>query len=174
MRRRTVMPVVLGTLVLAGAGAALATPPSGLKSELLARGNAGTFRIHDKSMDLKLHAGQSTDVAVVKATLERGGTTGWHGHPGPSIVIVKSGAVEMREPARRHHGDDDDDEHGRDRGPACSVQRFGPGSAFVHPEHEHTFVNVADGVTELYVVYMVPAGAAPLLNDVATVPSECS
>jgi hypothetical protein len=160
------MPVALGTVVLAGAGVALATPSSGLKSELLARGSAGEFRVHDKSMDLKLHAAQATDVAVVKATLDPGGTTGWHGHPGPSIVIVKSGAIEMREPAGH--------DHGRGHGAECSIQRFGPGSAFVHPEHEHTFVNVAEGVSELYVVYLVPAGAAPLLNDVATPPRECS
>ena len=42
------------------------------------------------------------------------------------------------------------------------------------PEHEHDFVNDSDVAVEFWVVYLVPAGAAPLLNDVATPPRECS
>ena len=49
-----------------------------------------------------------------------------------------------------------------------------PGTAFVHPEHEHEFVNNSGAAVEFWVVYLVPAGATPLLNDVATPPRECS
>jgi hypothetical protein len=163
MRKRTATLVVLGAFAPGIGGVALATAPTGLKSELLARGGAGELEIHDKSMGLKLDAGQPTDVAVVRATLEPGGSTGWHGHPGPSIVVVKSGAVTLSEPGHR--------DHGRRR---CSTQVFNAGSSFVHPEHAHTFVNSTDVVTEFFVVYMVPAGAAPLLNDVDPAPPECS
>jgi quercetin dioxygenase-like cupin family protein len=69
---------------------------------------------------LYLHA-----IAVVQATLEPGGYTGWHGHPGPSIVIVKSGTLTLIE----QHRD------------ACVEHSFGPGKAFVHPEDRHNFVN---------------------------------
>ena len=48
----------------------IATPPSGLTSELLARGSAGTFRVHDENLGLKLRARQPTDIAVVRARLE--------------------------------------------------------------------------------------------------------
>ena len=169
MRKSTAALLVCGALAPGVAGVALATPPSGLTSELLARGAAGQFRIHDESMGLKMEARRDTDVAVVKATLAPGGTTGWHGHPGPSIVIVKTGTLTMREGHQGHH-------HGHDRGGwrRCSEQEFGAGTAFVHPEHEHEFVNDSGVAVEFYVVYLVPAGATPLLNDVATPPRECS
>ncbi len=155
---RKILPIVVLTLAALAAGAALATPPSGLSSELLARGAGGTFRIHDKSMKLKIKAKEPTDVALVKAILGPGGFTGWHGHPGPSIVIVKSGELTMYEPRRG----------------VCVARTFGPGKAFVHPEHAHNFVNTGAATAEFYVAYFIPAGAAPLLNDVTPAPAECS
>jgi len=172
MRKRTTTLIVLGALAPGVAGVALATPPTpegALKSELLARGTATEFRIRDESMELKMEARQKTDVAVVRATLEPGGSTGWHGHPGPSMVIVKSGALTMREP--RHH------DHGHVHGGKwrrCSEQVFPAGSTFVHPEHEHEFVNESEVAAEFYVIYLVPAGATPLLTDVPIPPRECS
>jgi len=161
MRKRRATLIVLGLMAAPAAGVALATPPSGLTSELLARGSAGTFRVHEGG--LKLHARQPTDVAVVRARLAPGGTTGWHTHPGPSLVVVKSGTITMVEPGGpRHHGE------------RCSVQAFGPGRAFVHPEHEHNFENRTDAVVEFYVVYFVPEGVAPLLTDVPAVPETCA
>ena len=169
MRKRTAALLVCGALAPGVAGVALATPPSGLTSELLARGAAGQFRIHDESMGLKMEARRDTDVAVVKATLAPGGTTGWHGHPGPSIVIVKTGTLTMREGGHGHHHG-----HSHSGWRRCSEQTFAAGTSFVHPEHEHEFVNDSDVAAEFYVVYLVPAGATPLLNDVATPPRECS
>ena len=161
-RRRHIATLLLFAAVAAPlAGVAIATPPSGLTSTLLARGAAGKFKIHDESLDLRIRARQDTDVAIVQATLAAGGSTGWHGHPGQSIVIVKSGTLTMIEP-RGHH------RHG------CSEQEFTAGQAFAHPEDAHNFENRTGGVTEFVVVYMVPAGAAPLLNDVATVPEQCA
>jgi quercetin dioxygenase-like cupin family protein len=161
MRKRTATLLVLGAVAAPAAGVALATPPSGLTSELLARGAAGTFRVHDESIGLKLRVRQPTDIALVRAQLKPGGSTGWHRHRGPSMAIVKSGTLTMVEPAGHH-------------GRQCFVQNFGPGSAFVHPKHEHTFENRTDAPVEFYVVYFVPEGAAPLLSDVPTVPEACA
>lgn len=174
MKNRTALTViVLTSLASLVAGVALATTPVGLTSELLARGAGGEFRIHDKSMGLQLDAKRATDIAVVRATLAPGGSTGWHGHPGPSIVVVKTGTVTMYEPRGHRHGDDYD-AHGSRHAGRCSVQAFGPGKAFVHPEDVHNFVNHTAEPAEFYVVYLVPAGAAPLLNDVPTPPKGCS
>jgi hypothetical protein len=170
MRKRTAILIALGaTAAPVAVGVALATPPSGLTSELLARGAAGEFRIHDKSTRLRMDARKPTDLALVKATLAPGGSTGWHGHPGPSMVVVKSGTVTMHEPAPDHEADEDDDD---DRRRGCAVQSFGPGQAFVHPASVHTFVNESSATAEFYVVYFVPAGAAPLLRD-EPVPPQC-
>ena len=162
MRKRTITLFILGAVAAPAAGVALATPPTGLTSELLARGAAGTFRVHDESIGLKLRARQPTDIAVVRAQLQPHGRTGWHRHPGPSIVIVKAGTLTMVEPA------------GQGQHQQCSVQDFGPGRTFVHPKHEHTFENRTDAPVEFYVVYFVPEGAAPLLSDVPTVPEACA
>jgi hypothetical protein len=170
MRRRTAILIALGaTAAPVAVGVALATPPSGLTSELLARGAAGEFRIHEKGTRLRMDARKPTDLALVKATLAPGGSTGWHGHPGPSMVVVKSGTVTMYEPAHDHEADEDDDD---DRRRGCAVQSFGPGQAFVHPASVHNFVNESSATAEFYVAYFVPAGAAPLLRD-EPVPPQC-
>jgi hypothetical protein len=171
MRRRTASLIVLGALAVPAAGVALATPPSGLTSQLLARGGAGELRIHDHATGVHMHARRPIDVAVVQATLKPGGFTGWHRHPGHSIVVVKTGAVTMYEPGRRHRHDHGEAAGRRGR---CSAQTFSAGSAFVHPSGEHNFVNETSVDTEFYVVYLVPAGAAPLLTDVPTPPSKCT
>jgi quercetin dioxygenase-like cupin family protein len=147
--------VVIGVLF---AATALATAPSGLSSQLVARGAAGEFDIHDKSGKLKLQAKEPLDVAVVNATLAAGGFTGWHAHPGPSIVIVETGTLTMDEAV----------------GGACVSQSFEAGKAFVHPEDAHNFKNTGAGTLEFTVIYLVPAGAAPLLTDVTPAPSPCS
>lgn len=160
MRKRTATLIALAAIAPpAVTGIALATPPSGLTSELLARGGARELEIRDRSLDLRLEAEEPTDAAVVRATLEPRGSTGWHGHPGPSLVVVKSGTLTMIQPAR---------------GGTCSIRAFGPGSAFEHPKRVHTFENRTEAPVEFYVVYLVPAGAAPLLNDVPTVPEQCA
>jgi len=175
MRTRTATFIVLGAIAAPAAGVALATPPVGLNSELLARGAADELRIRDGSMGLSLTARQKTDVAVVRATLEPRGTTGWHGHPGPSIVVVKTGTLTMLEPGGRHgYGRHDGAAEASTRHPRCLTREFGPGKAFVHPEQAHTFENRTDAVAEFYVVYLVPRGATPLLNDVDPAPPQCS
>ncbi len=138
-----------------GAGTATATPPSGLTSELLARGAAGDFSIKSENFDLTIKAKDATDLAMVKATLTANGFTGWHMHPGPSVVLVKQGTLTLREP---HDG-------------ACASHTYGAGQAFVHPEGVHNFVAGSAGA-EFFVTYFVPAGAAPLLTD-APIPPEC-
>ena len=112
MTRRTVPFILIGALAAPVAGVAVATPsrpstpPVGLTSQLLARGAAGEVRLRDDAMGLKLSARRATDVAVVQATLAAGGTTGWHRHPGPSLVLVKTGALTMVESddGRHWHG----------------------------------------------------------------------
>jgi hypothetical protein len=157
MRTKILIAVVLALAgALLGPGTATATQPADLKSELLARGGTDGFRINARNFDLKIKAADPTDLAFVKATPGINGYTGWHKHPGPSLVIVTKGTLTMREP---HHGH-------------CVAQTYGPGQAFVHPEGVHNFVAGTAGA-EFYVAYFVPAGAAPLLIDVPVVPRAC-
>lgn len=156
MKIKLLFAIALALMVtLIGAGSATATPPSGLTSELLARGAAGKFRVKGQNLDMTIKAKEPTDLAMVKATLTANGYTGWHKHPGPSLVVVKQGTLILREP---HHG-------------RCASHTYGPGQAFVHPEGVHNFVAGSEGA-EFFVTYFVPAGAAPLLTDAAT-PRGC-
>ena len=114
------------------------------------------MHLRDRSIDFTLTARQPTDVAFVKATIIPAGETGWHLHPGPSIVIVQTGSLTMRAPHRRH----------------CMEQEFVAGEVFEHPAGEHNFIAGPAGV-EFYVSYFVPAGSTPLLTP-TTPPAQCS
>jgi quercetin dioxygenase-like cupin family protein len=112
-------------LLLAGAliatilaGNALATAPSGLVREILARATLAPF--HVQSNDVKLHAKDRADVVTQRVTLDPGGDTGWHTHFGPGIILVKSGTITL------YHGDD----------PTCTGQRYSAGEGFVEPGND--------------------------------------
>jgi quercetin dioxygenase-like cupin family protein len=122
--------------------------PSAVSSELLARGAAGEFRIRDEEAGVRLGATEPTDVAMVRATLAPRSSTGWHGHGGPSMVIVASGTLRMIEPGHEH-----DD--------GCTDHAFEAGTAFAHPSGTHDFANDGDDPVVFYLVYFVPEGSSP-------------
>src|SRR5688572_14877671 len=87
--------------VLVIASTALATQGKGVTSTLFA---VGTFEeIEAKTLSSKWQARiatkGATDVHILENRIIPGGTFGWHSHPGPSIVVVKSGALTL------YHGD---------------------------------------------------------------------
>src|SRR4051794_25810621 len=88
--KRTVRPALLSvglvgvvTAVVTAATVApsWATPPVNLTNVLLAR---GTNTSHG-TIPLKF----GTDVAMVQITVQPGGSSGWHSHPGGAIIIVE-------------------------------------------------------------------------------------
>lgn len=157
MKRHVVALLALSALSAIAVGASLATVGSGLSATPLARGAGGEFRIKAENFRFKVKAKDSTDVALVNAKLAVGGFTGWHGHAGPSLVVVKTGQLTMYAP----------DRHG------CDASVHNAGTTFVHPEGAHNFVNTAAGETEFYIVYFVPAGASPAAIDVTPAPAGC-
>jgi quercetin dioxygenase-like cupin family protein len=66
-----------------------ATPPSGLTNIPLARGTNTT----DGSIPLKA----GSDVALAQITVNPGGSSGWHSHPGGAIVVVQQGSLTVYE-----------------------------------------------------------------------------
>ena len=95
------MPIALAAVVIIG-GVALATPAVGLTSTPIANGTLDPVNIHVKNGDwmTKLQIKGQSSVSVVQNTVVPGGTFGWHSHPGPSLIIVKSGTITF------YHGDD--------------------------------------------------------------------
>ena len=64
---------------------ALATPPSGLTNTPLARGT----NVSNGTIPLQVGA----DVAMAQITVDPGGSSGWHSHPGGAIIVVKQGSL---------------------------------------------------------------------------------
>ena len=83
-----------GLVAAALVGPGAATPPSGLVNTPLARGT------NSSDGTIPLQAG--TDVVVATITVQLGGSSGWHSHPGGAIVIVKTGALTVYEAVGNH------------------------------------------------------------------------
>jgi quercetin dioxygenase-like cupin family protein len=89
--RRALALVIIGVVAAVPVGAALATQGSGfLDRTVVARGTlADQFKI-------KLQDSSSPgDVVVQRFILAPGGQSGWHIHPGPAVVTVKSGELTL-------------------------------------------------------------------------------
>ena len=154
MKKLAISTVVLaGLAVLAVATTALATMSSGLTSTTLAQGNVDQLDAKVKTGDWKLDLdtkGPST-LAISENRVTPGGNFGWHSHPGPSLVIVKSGTSTF------YRGDD----------PDCTPEVHPAGTAYIDPGG---VVHIArnESVTEdlvVLVLRLVPQGAAPRIDQ---------
>jgi quercetin dioxygenase-like cupin family protein len=102
-KRTRIFIAALSVAVVALAGAALATPPTGFTTNLLARGSAGRLHAKHDGIRLRSRRGVRADVAVATVTIEPGGSSGWHHHPGIVLVVVKSGTVKFYNKKCRAH-----------------------------------------------------------------------
>jgi quercetin dioxygenase-like cupin family protein len=102
-RGLTAVALVIGAVM---AAPALATPPSPspyLVTEIISSCNVGEIDVSAKTdidptaetyfWKLKLESRGATDLYVVRNTFQPGASTGWHTHPGPSLITVVSGTI---------------------------------------------------------------------------------
>jgi len=131
----------------------------GFTSTPVGRGNLGTFHVQSKAddYDVELKSHDDTDIAVANIAIAAGGTSGWHKHPGPVLVVVKTGTLTF------YYGDD----------PTCSPTVRPAGSAFIE---EGGMVHIArnEGAVEATTVatYFAPKGAATRIDEPA--PGNCA
>ena len=92
-QRTRIFIAVLSVAVVALAGAALATPPTGFTTTVLARGSIERLHANHDGIRLTSRHAASADVAVATVTIAPGGSSGWHHHPGIVVVVVQSGTV---------------------------------------------------------------------------------
>jgi len=133
---------------------ARATPPAGVTPEILGSGTTlSGFKIHVDG--IKVESKTAAGFTVEHLTFAPGGTTGWHVHPGPTLVIVKAGAV------TNYSAD-------------CTAQTYTAGQAFVEhgPTDEHMVRNNGSVPAETIVTFITPPGA-PLRDD-APPPPGCN
>ena len=151
--------MVAGVLVACGLAAiawrsAWATPGVGISTTIVAGPTAlGDNHVHSNSdvNAVEIKTKGNSDCYVVVNRIAPGGHTGWHSHPGPSIISVVSGtATEYR----------DDD-------PNATV--YPAGNAFVDEGGDHAHIVVNEGDTELVVVafQIIPDGATRRIDKPA-------
>jgi quercetin dioxygenase-like cupin family protein len=132
------------------AGNVLATPSSGLTSTVIGPALFNGFRIEARSTPARLWRAKIkthglSDVYVVDNKLAAGGTTGWHSHPGPSLILVTAGTV------TNYMGDD----------PTCTGHSYSAGSGFIDAggRDVHMLRNNGTDPAETIAVQLLPHGA---------------
>jgi quercetin dioxygenase-like cupin family protein len=136
-----VLLVVAGVSVFAGT--VLATPPIALTNVPLARGTNAS----DGTLPLQ----NGTDVAMAQITVDLGGSSGWHSHPGGAIVVVRQGSLTVYGSA----------------GTQCRSTTYSAGQAFI--ERPGEVLDVVNTGTIPYVLFVtfprVPQGVLPRTDE---------
>ena len=98
-----------------------------------------------------------SDVYVQSNVWAPGGSTGWHTHPGHSLITVTAGALAA------YDADD----------PSCTPKVYTAGMGFVDPggDHVHLLRNAGPGETRTITVQVIPAGAPRRVD--APAPGNC-
>ena len=133
---------------------AWATPQLGVITTILTSGpiSLGEVDVHSGGRDhqVKIKTKGVSDVYVVRNVIAPGGHTGWHSHPGPSIISVVAGEATAYE---------EDDLDGT---------VFPEGTAFVDSgDHAHIIRNEGDTNLELIAFQILPEGAPRRIDEPA-------
>ena len=124
------------------------TMGSGTTSTLVGRGSFFPgFKVQRESdgWEAEVEVKPDLDVAVQTITFAAGGQSGWHRHPGPVFITVKTGTMTFYE------SDD----------PNCTPIFRSAGEGYLDTgEHGHIARNESATAAENVVVYFAPVGAA--------------
>jgi hypothetical protein len=148
-----------------------ATPAAGFVGTTLALGRFGDIEVfnhaiptdptpgkhrHDIWLSLQKTKGLS-DLYVQNNVWQPGGSTGWHTHPGHSLIIVTAGTVTA------YDGHD----------PECKPHVYTTGMGFVDPggEHVHIVRNEGTVVASTIAIQLIPADATRRID--AEDPGNC-
>jgi len=164
MRSKLLWALLLGALGAAVyVGNIVATPASGFTPSTVAMGTFGDLNslVHTGAWSESIKTRGKSDLYVQSNVWEPGGSTGWHTHPGPSLIIVTEGSITAYE------GDD----------PHCTPHVYTAGTP------NNTFVDLGGGDVHIIrnetnaeakdiAVQLVPAGATRR-QDVTPAPGNC-
>lgn len=164
IRYRYLPSIVVLAAVTAAAVAAVFTPGFNIvRAPVLAR--AGfvdstdiKLKVRDGSSEV-LHVPDAADTVVQEIVIGPSGHSGWHSHPGPVVILIKSGQMSF------YDGDD----------PTCTVRTYGPGQAFIDSGQGHVHIARNEGAEnlEIWAVYFdVPPGQS--MRTDAPNPGNCS
>ena len=122
---------------------AQATPSSGLTNVTLARGT----NLSNGTIPLQV----GDDVVMAQITVQPGGSSGWHSHPGGAIIVVAQGSLTVFQSV----------------GSQCETTTYGAGQAFIErPGEVDQVINMGTIPYILYVTFpRVPQGVAPRTDE---------
>jgi hypothetical protein len=98
----------------------------------------------DDAGAVKIKVTEPSDVYIVRNTVPPGGYSGWHTHPGPSVVSVTTGVATV------YDGDD----------AYCLPARYPAGTGFIDAGGDHVHMVRNEGTTDLVTVafQIIPTG----------------
>ena len=144
-KRRTIIAIVslaaVASLILAAV--AVASPPTGPPTSVVI--GAGEL-VSTSGMGLNIRPG--TNTVVAEFTFGANTSTGWHSHPGKTLVTVQQGTFTV------YHDN-------------CHAHVYEAGDAFVElPSSVHVGRNETSGTVKLGVVFTnVPIGGSPRIDQ---------
>ena len=144
----------------------LATPASGFTAVQQWKGvypplklNTTSDRKADKddNWDVKLMTKATSDIYVTRNAIAVGGQSGWHSHPGPSLITVTVGTIKAYESTD----------------PACAATTYHAGEGFVdYGDHAHLLRNESGAAAETVAVQFLPTGSTRRIDEPK--PTNCS
>ncbi|HET6218919.1 MAG TPA: cupin domain-containing protein [Acidobacteriaceae bacterium] len=163
--------IVFAALSAMNTGNAWATPAVGFTATTIMSGPFGRIDIFGKPiipdssendqrakawLALQKTTGPS-ELYVQSNVWQPGGSTGWHTHPGHSLIIIAEGTVTEYE----------------DRDLDCKPHVYTKGMTFVDPhgDHAHIIRNEGDAVARTFAIQLIPAGVARRIDFVD--PGSC-
>jgi hypothetical protein len=172
MRQKLMWGLVLSAVALAVADRAsvLATPQFGFSGTTIAVGRFGDIDAANQALrefgdstprkDLWLALQKTkgpSDLYVQNNVWDPNGSTGWHTHPGHSLIIVMAGTVTAYE------GDET----------SCTAKEYTVGMGFVDPggDHVHLLRNEGGVDARTVAVQLIPAGAVRRIDKAG--PAGC-
>lgn len=170
---RVVQGTIVALTLMSYTGQPLeATPPLGVTFTVLNRATVPEFDAtrryrqpaehpgHGQEVwKIEMEATRMIDVVTVLFTVQPGGHSGWHTHPGPAIFTISQGILTM------YDGDD----------PSCAPRTFPAGSGSIEADtaaHRHLLRNETGSVAQTIVTFLVPVGA-PIRTDLPD-PGNCA
>ena len=147
-RRKLLVGLALAALV--SAALLWATPGVGDTITVLQRSTT------DERIKIQTHPHDLSDIAALQVTIQPGGNSGWHSHPGPGLVAIKAGVAAL------YDGND----------PTCTPKYVTAGNAFFEEANHVHFVQIIGAVAyQAYATFVLPLGA-PARIDAAN-PGNC-
>ena len=150
--------LAISDLHVASAGA---TPASGFTAVQQWKGDYGPMLVKGErtgTWDVKLQTKADSDIYVTRNSIAAGGHSGWHMHPGPSLITVTVGEVTAYDSSD----------------PLCSPRVYRTGEGFVDSgDHAHLLKNESGAPAETVAVQFLADGSTRRI-DVTPAPNNCN